>query len=172
MNFRRRRSRASVRPASLPKFPRSWRSLARAPWQPLAVLLVVAGLLWLTTISQHRTEHGEARFKLCNWASKQNCVIDGDTFRYRGDTIRISDIDAPETRDFKCASEAALGGRATDRLLELLNAGTFSLRSSGRDVDRYGRKLRTVVRDGRSLGDILIAEGLARRWDGARRSWC
>jgi endonuclease YncB( thermonuclease family) len=36
----------------------------------------------------------------------------------------------------------------------------------------YGRKLRILVRNGRSLGDTLVAEGLARRWDGARRSWC
>src|SRR5437762_4160411 len=42
----------------------------------------------------------------------------------------------------------------------------------GRDEDRYGRKLRTVERNGRSLGEILIAEGLARRWGGARHSWC
>jgi endonuclease YncB( thermonuclease family) len=41
-----------------------------------------------------------------------------------------------------------------------------------RDADRYGRKLRVVTRNGRSLGDILVAEGLARRWDGRRRSWC
>jgi endonuclease YncB( thermonuclease family) len=172
VHFRRRRFKASAMPSSLPKFSRSWRLLAQAPWPPLVILLLVAGLLWLATAPQHQTEHGEVRFTLCHRASTQNCVIDGDTFRYRGETIRILDIDAPETRDFKCASEAALGNRATDRLLELLNADTFSLRSSGRDVDRYGRKLRTVVRNGGSLGDILIAEGLARRWDGARRSWC
>jgi micrococcal nuclease len=29
-----------------------------------------------------------------------------------------------------------------------------------------------VVRDGRSLGDTLIAEGLARRWSGQRMPWC
>jgi endonuclease YncB( thermonuclease family) len=44
--------------------------------------------------------------------------------------------------------------------------------TGGRDEDRYGRKLRVVQRDGRSIADTLIAEGLARRWDGARRSWC
>ena len=34
----------------------------------------------------------------------------------------------------------------------------------GRDEDRYGRKLRVVVRNGRSLGDQLVSEGLARTW--------
>ena len=41
-----------------------------------------------------------------------------------------------------------------------------------RDEDKYGRKLRTLERAGRSLGDILVAEGLARPWGGFRRSWC
>lgn len=112
-------------------------------------------------------------FHLCVVAGQQSCVIDGDTIRYRGMTIRLADIDTPETREPKCAAEAALGRRATNRLLELMNAGPFDVVSAGsRDVDRYGRQLRVIERDGRSLGQTLIAEGLARRWDGARRSWC
>jgi micrococcal nuclease len=87
--------------------------------------------------------------------------------------IRLEDIDAPEIFDYKCGSELALGRHATERLLELINAGPFEVvNRSGRDEDRYGRKLRTVERGGRSLGDVLVAEGLARRWDGRRRSWC
>jgi len=56
--------------------------------------------------------------------------------------------------------------------LELINAGPFELVRYDRDEDQYGRKLRIIKRDGRSIGDTLIVEGLARRWDGARRSWC
>ena len=40
------------------------------------------------------------------------------------------------------------------------------------DEDRYGRKLRVVVRDGWSLGETLVSEGLARRWTGRRLPWC
>jgi endonuclease YncB( thermonuclease family) len=66
-----------------------------------------------------------------------------------------------------------LGRRATQRLLELMNAGPFRMtRRGGRDEDRYGRKLRVIERAGRSVGAILVAEGLARPWDCARRSWC
>jgi endonuclease YncB( thermonuclease family) len=112
-------------------------------------------------------------FQRCLGWRMKNCVIDGDTIRYRGVTIRLADIDTPELFSPKCASEAARGQRATERLLELINAGSFDLVPSGsRDQDRYGRKLRILVRNGRSLGDTLVAEGLARRWDGARRSWC
>ena len=63
--------------------------------------------------------------------------------------------------------------RATRRLLDLVNAGPFDVVQKGRrDTDKYGRKLRDLERHGQSLGDMLIAEGLARRWDGARHSWC
>ena len=109
---------------------------------------------------------------LCRLDNGPTCVIDGDTFRLAGETIRIADIDTPEVFSFGCAAEKALGERATTRLGALLNAGPFSLAPIDRDTDQYGRKLRIVVRDGASLGDTLVTEGLARRWDGARRPWC
>jgi endonuclease YncB( thermonuclease family) len=111
-------------------------------------------------------------FPLCAGRSPQNCVIDGDTIRYGGVKIRLADIDTPEVFSPKCPDEASLGRQATGRLQELLNAGPVGLMPIERDADRYGRKLRVVTRNGRSLGDILVAEGLARRWDGRRRSWC
>lgn len=112
-------------------------------------------------------------FTLCGKPNRQNCVVDGDTIHYDGVIIRIEGIDAPETHRFKCESERALGMRATRRLLELVNAGPFEIARKGRrDTDKYGRKLRVLERDGSSFGDILVAEGLARRWDGARRGWC
>ena len=69
-------------------------------------------------------------------------------------------------------SSAALGAAATGRLQAWLTAGAFSLDSPGRDTDRYGRKLRIVTRGGASVGDVLVAEGLARRWEGHRLPWC
>jgi endonuclease YncB( thermonuclease family) len=115
---------------------------------------------------------GGSDFQLCLGHRLQNCVIDGDTIRYQGVKVRLADIDTPEVFSPKCAYEANLGRQATERLLQLINAGPIELVAGGRDTDRYGRKLRVVTRHGRSLGDTLIAEGLARRWDGARRSWC
>jgi micrococcal nuclease len=116
---------------------------------------------------------GLAKFTLCDGSNRRNCVIDGDTIRYGEMKIRLADIDAPEIHDYKCTSELDLGRRARDRLLELVNSGPFQIvDKGGHDADRYGRKLRAVERDGRSFGDVLISEGLARRWDGARRSWC
>jgi endonuclease YncB( thermonuclease family) len=116
---------------------------------------------------------GVGEFGLCASPRQQNCVVDGDTIRYGGVKIRLADLDAPEVFSPQCPGEAALGQRATRRLLQLINAGPFELvRSGSRDEDRYGRKLRVIERGGRSLAATLIAEGLARPWDGARRSWC
>jgi endonuclease YncB( thermonuclease family) len=113
-----------------------------------------------------------SRFTFCGGSTMTDCVVDGDTFRFRGDKIRIADIDTPELHPPRCPYEKALGEAAKQRLLELLNGAPFDLKPIDRDTDRYGRKLRIVMRAGHSLGDTLVAEGLARTWEGRRRSWC
>lgn len=69
-----------------------------------------------------------ARFALCDGPIRRNCVVDGDTFWFKGDKIRIADIDAPEISSPHCADEKIVGEVARDRLLEFLNAVSFSLR--------------------------------------------
>ncbi len=113
-----------------------------------------------------------ATFSICGAGRRTDCVVDGDTFWFRGEKIRIADIDAPEVSPPRCQREADLGESATRRLQALLNAGPFTLVAGARDQDQYGRKLRNVLRGGRSIGEVLIAEGLARCWNGPRRSWC
>lgn len=114
-----------------------------------------------------------ARFGTCGgFFGGDNCVIDGDTFRYRGEKIRIADINTPETGKPQCAYEAELGARATGRLKELLNAGPFTLQPIDRSHNQYGRALYVVTRGGQSIGTTLVNEGLAERWQGFRRDWC
>ena len=111
-------------------------------------------------------------FSICG-SVRRTCVVDGDTFWMDGVKIRIADIDTPEIGQPQCDREYQLGMKATYRLVELLNAGPFELRTiGGRDEDRFGRKLRVVIRSGRSLGDQLVSEGLARTWSGRREPWC
>ena len=120
------------------------------------------------TITKPFTAYG-----VCSSTIRYHCVVDGDTILTGGVKVRIADIDTPEVSEPKCASELALGKKATARLIELVNEGPFEMRSwKGRDEDQYGRKLRVLVRDGRSLGDILVTEGLARTWSGRREPWC
>ena len=112
-------------------------------------------------------------YSLCSGAIRRHCVVDGDTIWHQGTKIRIADIDTPEVSEPRCSSEAALGAKATKRLLQLVNLGPFEVQAwPGRDEDKYGRKLRVLLRDGRSLGDILVNEGLARTWNGRRQTWC
>jgi micrococcal nuclease len=113
-----------------------------------------------------------AGFGRCIGPVRISCVVDGDTFWYRGEKVRIADINTPEVSEPGCTAEAELGEQATERLTELLNQGPFRLEPVERDRDRYGRLLRTVTRGGQSLGDTLVAEGLAERWQGRRGDWC
>lgn len=119
---------------------------------------------------EHDTLSG--RFPICGGGLRVTCVVDGDTFWLNRQKIRIADIDTPELSPPRCEAERIRGEAAKRRLAELLNAGAFSLIAGDRDEDRYGRKLRTVTRAGASIGNMLIAEGLARRWDGGRHPWC
>lgn len=112
------------------------------------------------------------QFSLCQGAIRVTCVVDGDTFWLNGSKVRIADINTPEVSNPSCSAEARLGEEATQRLAELLNEAPFSLVSVERDRDIYGRTLRKVMREGRSLGSQLVAEGLAEPWQGRRGNWC
>ena len=139
---------------------------------PTFLVAAIVGLLPLAAPVQAQSDPEAARFASCSGSSRVTCVVDGDTIWYRGNKIRLADINAPEVSQPGCAQEAALGARATRRLTELLNAGPFSLLRDGRDVDRYGRLLRVITRRGTSLGSKLENEGLAEHWQGRRGSWC
>ena len=114
----------------------------------------------------------QASFGICFGSARYSCVVDGDTIWFEGRKIRIADINTPEISKPGCAAEERLGQKAKIRLQALLNQGRFSLLPVDRDQDQYGRDLRIITRDGASLGDILVAEGLAERWQGYRRDWC
>jgi endonuclease YncB( thermonuclease family) len=120
----------------------------------------------------HGGQEFRATFGFCHTGGGLNCVVDGDTFYLNGAKIRIAGIDAPETHDFDCPYEKALGTRATGRLQELLSGGALTLQTIDRDRDRYGRLLRNVKVDGRDVGDTLIVDGLARSYKGRKENWC
>jgi endonuclease YncB( thermonuclease family) len=165
--------------------PRRWRPEGRPwGWEPYRYrsrgtrlsaqqwVAAVAGgaMLGIATLSATgNTASAGGLPLLAPWSLR---VIDGDTFDYGGERIRIAGIDAPEMRSPRCAYEAELGERATRRLGQLLRAGQFELLPIGRDADVHGRKLRDVTRNGKSIGDVLIAEGLARPYGAGRRAWC
>lgn len=136
----------------------------------LLLLLLTPQLALSPSLSAQDMEPGT--FDRCRGSGRITCVVDGDTIWYRGTKIRLLDINTPEISRPACQREAELGEAATLRLMALLNEGPFSLESEGRDVDRYGRQLRMLTRDGVSLGAVLVEEGLAEEWQGRRSSWC
>ncbi|MBL4858400.1 MAG: thermonuclease family protein [Erythrobacter sp.] len=105
---------------------------------------------------------------LCAPGPREHCVVDGDTFWHEGEKIRISDIDTPELNS-QCAYERNLAVKARNRLLTILQA---PYRINRHGEDRYGRTLAVVTINGRSVGDMLVSEGLALTWTGRREPWC
>jgi micrococcal nuclease len=104
----------------------------------------------------------------------KSCVVDGDTIWLDGENIRLKDFDTPEPQTQICggAGEVALAHRASARLQDLLNSNEWTIERFGLDGTRSRRTLATIRINGRDVGDILIAEGLARRWPNGREFWC
>lgn len=114
----------------------------------------------------------EVTFFYCG-IKKDNCVVDGGNFVYHGAPIKLADIYVPATKDAKCDRERLLGGDAKEALRVLLNDGKFELAAwKPIDEDQYGRKLRVVRRDGRSIGQVMVSKGLAQPWGADRKPWC
>ncbi len=101
-------------------------------------------------------------------------AIDGDTITCGKIHIRIVNVDTPELgAHARCPAEAELAERARRFTAEQLAGSKVEIRPDPkRPHDRYGRTLARVTVDGIDLGEALVAAGLAREWDGRRRTWC
>jgi micrococcal nuclease len=146
----------------------------------LALLLaILAGLILYNDPSLIRPapepgkpERVSETFIPCAAARAFACVVDGDSFRLGTRKIRIRGIDAPE-REGACPVETALAARSTKALLRELNRGPFVMTAARRDErDQYGRELRILTRDGRSIGEALVEAGMAHDYRGKKLSWC
>lgn len=138
-----------------------------------ATVLVLLGL-WLfdpNTLSEATKRVAQAAVERVNLS--QLTVVDGDTLRHSGRSIRLVGFDTPETYRARCPNERTLGNAATNRLRDLLaRASTVELVYLRRQ-DRYGRDLARLMLDGQDIADIMVEDGFARRYSGGqRRSWC
>ena len=143
------------------------------------VLLVVAWAyfeyLGLPPNDPTEPERVSELFVRCDAGGAYACVVDGDTFRLGKRKIRIRGIDAPEVSEkARCPKEAQMGDAAIERLLDLLNDAPFVMTGrANNSVDQYGRELRNLESDGgRDIGEVLIREGLVRKYRGRKESWC
>lgn len=151
------------------------------PWLLLAVFLLVAAIVNALPDpipflpGAGRQEVPALAWRACgDRRDAGHCVVDGDTVRIEGETIRLLGLDAPELAG-ACEAERIAARAARDALLGWLNRGAFTITGEGRD--KYGRPLRRFSR-GRAIGGsdaagTLIAAGVARPYDGdGRAGWC
>ena len=107
------------------------------------LLAITAGLICLTAagfgiyqwLSGVQRPAGETRYSVASAESGdainpfEITVIDGDTIRARGRTIRLVGFDAPEAgSQAKCAREREIGTRAATQLKTLIAGGGLELR--------------------------------------------
>lgn len=129
------------------------------------VLLIFAAALW----------------SLNTYDAKVVSVVDGDNLKVIVSiwidneiypSIRVRGIDTPE-KNGKCAREIELAEQA--KALTAMMVANGRVRLSNVGPDKYNRRYLADVtlRDGRKLSSVLISEGLARRYDGKKKSnWC
>lgn len=111
-------------------------------------------------------------------------VIDGDTVEIEANflppplkpslKLRIYGIDTPEKKSrAKCDLEAELSKKATAFTQKVINE-SISKKIKIRKWDKYGgRVLGDIILDGKSLEALLLNEGLAKPYDGGKKSsWC
>ena len=115
-------------------------------------------------------------------------VIDGDTIRARGKTIRLVGFDAPETgSQARCPRERELGDRAATQLKTLIAGGGLELRlvpcacppgTEGTPDCNFGRSCGQLRSYGRDIGGLMIQYVLAKPYVCGvascppRGSWC
>lgn len=110
-------------------------------------------------------------------AASNVIIIDGDTIAIGHERIRILSIDTPETYRSRCENELVLGLKAKERLRELLDGGDIRIERDGQD--RYHRTLANVFVRDVDVGETLIREGYALRYEkggeaklARLRTWC
>ena len=144
----------------------------------IALLALVGALLDPSILppigpTASRPERISAKFTRCGQGRSMACVVDGDTLRLGQRRVRLIGIDAPEIAAAQCPAERALGERAANRLLALVNQSEFDLVGHRfHNRDSHGRDLRLARRGGVSFAAQLTDEGLARRYFGSKRDWC
>ena len=105
-------------------------------------------------------------------------VYDGDTIKcdidlgfsiiLKKQSVRSLGINCPEIRT-KDEREKALAYEARDQLRHILeDADVIALQSHGKG--KFGRILGTLFADGKNVNDMMIDLGLARPYDGGKRS--
>ncbi len=126
------------------------------------IFLVCVGLLALTVPVSAAI--ARPLYPLCGDEKLRSCVVDGNTFWYGGEFMRLQDVFPPEPTQQACAPGA------TQRLKELLNSGEIFVFRYGTDAE--GHTLSRVISQGRDVSDVLVSEELATSSSSSGGAWC
>lgn len=136
----------------------------------IACVAIIVGVIEVTSQGKAAPEPVRSAFGNCQTAGRANCVVDGRTFRIDDQLVTIAGIDAPKIHGSRCSTETQLGIAAAMRLRELLNRGTVVLSPNAAGaVDDTARKVEV---NGRDIGAILVASGVAREQRAEPHDWC
>lgn len=92
-------------------------------------------------------------------------VMDADTIRVGGETVRLFGIDAPEIDQTCRRPDGAVwrcGAWARDEARRLFERRRANC--AARERDRYGRIVATCTVEGQDMGAVLVSQGLARAY--------
>jgi len=109
-----------------------------------------------------------ARFGPCEGGP--NCVVDGETIRMAGQTVRIAGIDTPPLQSAKCPQQELVAAQAIQKLTGLLNSGKVTLGTPVRQSD--GELRRPVLVDGKDVAPTMIDAGVAEPSGSLQGSGC
>lgn len=136
-----------------------------------AIFVLVIGVAIATVFRDDPDAQAKARhFGQCYNAFGPNCVLDANTVRAQGETVRIAGMQAASVQGAQCEAERARGIDAAVRLANLLNTGKVTLGATS--IDSRGREVRSVEVGGRDVGEAMVSMGLAKPDDGGSASWC
>jgi endonuclease YncB( thermonuclease family) len=155
---------------------------------PAWVAWCFVGMLFLMALYVSPSIHQRDQLRQTSASTVHIEVVDGDTVRSDGLVFRLVGFNTPESGlNAQCRGERALASKATDRLQQLLNEGAPNLQrvacacdpeTEGTQQCNHGRLCAKLTVDGRDVGTILIAEGLAERYEcwatscPRRKDWC
>ncbi len=104
-------------------------------------------------------------------------VVDGDSITVDGAEWRLMGFDAAEIATARCEGERRVGLLAQRRLADLIRAAVrdavpTTLTDSGAR-DKYRRPLGDLVIGGANVRETMVAEDLARPYNGGlKKGWC
>lgn len=109
------------------------------------------------------------QFALCDDPKGQACVLTADSYAWRGHLYHLTGISVPSLTGARCAQEADLARRSRITLAAMMNGGRFDARPDPADSDLDARLL---MRDGVSLGTLMILKGQAKEASAQPIDWC